>query len=51
MSKAMGSNSIMAGSPGIVFPIADLESCLYILLSPYCEGGRLCVASKLFLNP
>jgi hypothetical protein len=44
-------DTIVDRSPGIVFPIAILESCSYVLLSLNSGGSRLCVASKLFLSP
>jgi hypothetical protein len=40
---------IVAGAPGIVFLIAILESCSYILFSLSSGGSRPHVAFKLFL--
>jgi hypothetical protein len=42
-------DTIVGGSPGIVFPIVVLESCLYVLFSLNFGGSRLCVAFKLLL--
>jgi hypothetical protein len=44
-------DSIVVASPGIVFPIAILESYSYVLLSLNSGGSSYCVASKLFLSP
>jgi hypothetical protein len=49
LGKAMAViDPIVGGSPGTVFPIAILESCLYVLLSLNSGGGRPNVAFKLF---